>query len=167
MVTRAPLSRERLLEILNRVLDPEVPALSVVELGIVRDVRYEGAGVVVDITPTYSGCPAMRVIESEIQSALEADGIAPVTVNTIYSPAWTTEWMSDEAKEKLRAYGIAPPAHSEGSELVTLFRRTSAPPCPHCGSHHTELRSEFGSTACKAICFCRECRQPFEHFKAI
>ena len=167
MVTRALLSREQLFEILDRVLDPEVPALSVVELGIVRDVRYDGPGVVVDVTPTYSGCPAMRVIESEIQAALEASGVAPVTVNTIYSPAWTTDWMSDDAKAKLRAYGIAPPAHAEGSGLVTLFRRTAAPQCPHCGSRHTELRSEFGSTACKAICVCLECRQPFEHFKAI
>jgi ring-1,2-phenylacetyl-CoA epoxidase subunit PaaD len=167
VVTRAPLSRAALLEILGRVLDPEVPALSVVELGIVRDVRYEGTGVVVDVTPTYSGCPAMREIESEIQSTLEAHGVSPVRVNTIHSPPWTTDWMSDDAKAKLRAYGIAPPAHSEGSGLVALFRRTSAPPCPHCGSLHTEMRSEFGSTACKAICFCLECRQPFEHFKPI
>jgi ring-1,2-phenylacetyl-CoA epoxidase subunit PaaD len=154
--------------VLERVMDPEVPVLSVVELGIVRDVRVDDRTVTVVITPTYSGCPAMHAIEADITSALRAAGAADVRIETIYAPAWTTDWMSDDAKEKLRAYGIAPPARTEtGEELIPLMRRAAAVRCPYCSSTATEVRSEFGSTACKSIWVCHGCEQPFEQFKAI
>ena len=145
---------------------PEVPVISVVELGIVRDVAIDGDAVTVTITPTYSGCPAMREIERDIVTALEARGFARVAVRTTYTPAWTTAWIDAEAREKLRAYGIAPPGPVEGPDIIPLRRRRVVP-CPYCGSDRTTLRSEFGSTACKAIHFCDACRQPFEEFKAI
>jgi len=152
------------------VLDPEVPVLSVVELGIVRDVEFDGAAPVVVVTPTYSGCPAMQMIEDDILAALRAHGYAGARVRTTFSPPWTTDWMSDEAKEKLRGYGIAPPRRTApGGELVPLLRRRPAAsvPCPYCGSQATTLRSEFGSTACKSMHYCDACHQPFEEFKAI
>ena len=167
MVARAVPSREELLAILNEVKDPEVPAVSVVELGIVRDVAATEAGVEVTITPTYSGCPAMREIESDIRDALAGHGLGPVEIRVVYSPAWTTDWIGQAAKEKLEAYGIAPPGLVQRDELVTLERRTRSIRCPFCKSMETERKSEFGSTACKAIWFCRSCRQPFEEFKAI
>jgi ring-1,2-phenylacetyl-CoA epoxidase subunit PaaD len=157
-------------DVLEDVMDPEVPVLSVVELGIVRDVEVDEAGhVTVSVTPTYSGCPAMRVIERDIVEALSTAGWADATVRTVYSPAWTTDWMSSAAREKLRGYGIAPPPprSSASEELVPLRRREPTVPCPYCGSHATVMRSEFGSTACKAVMFCDHCRQPFELFKAL
>lgn len=152
------------------VMDPEVPVLSVTELGIVRDVTMDGERVTVTVTPTYSGCPAMQVIEDEILAALDAAGFHDAVVRTVYQPAWTTDWIPAEAREKLRAYGIAPPGPrdtDEGSSLVPLLRRRERVTCPYCGSRNTELRSEFGSTACKSTLVCNECRQPFEQFKAI
>jgi ring-1,2-phenylacetyl-CoA epoxidase subunit PaaD len=151
------------------VLDPEVPVLSVVDLGIVRDVREEGDVVVVDITPTYSGCPAMRVIEQDIEEALRQAGATTIRINTIFQPAWTTDWISEDARERLRAYGIAPPTGRApvGGELIPLERRVRAVPCPTCGSSRTEERSEFGSTACKSIWFCTACSEPFEYLKPI
>lgn len=146
-------------DILSTVMDPEVPALSVVDLGIVRDVDVADDGsVTVSITPTYSGCPAMGVIEDDIVAALRAGGYPDVRVRTVYAPAWTTDWISAEAREKLTAYGIAAP------ELVPLQRRVA---CPFCGSRETTMRSEFGPTACKAVMYCNACEQPFELFKAI
>jgi ring-1,2-phenylacetyl-CoA epoxidase subunit PaaD len=162
------LTRDDLWRALEAVLDPEVPALSVVDLGIVRDVRVDGDRVEVDITPTYSGCPALEVMRRDIAAALSRAGARHVVVNTVFQPAWTTDWMSESARERLRAYGIAPPrvvVHDAG-ELIPL-RRVSAVPCPFCGSTSTELRSAFGSTACKALHYCSACRQPFEEFKAI
>ena len=161
------LSRERVLEVLNEVMDPEVPVISVVELGIVRDVAVTGDRVSVTVTPTYSGCPAMKVIEDDIRTALTSAGAALVDVRTVYSPAWTTDWIGDDAKEKLRAFGIAPPGPAPSSDLVVLTRRQAAVACPYCGSTRTRLQSEFGSTACKAIHVCDECRQPFDEFKAL
>lgn len=169
MVTRAIPTRDEVLAILDGVMDPEVPVLSVRELGIVRDVSVDDAGaVVVTVTPTYSGCPAIRVIEQDISGALHEAGIADVRVQTTYTPAWTTDWIPPEAKAKLKAYGIAPPgrADSDGG-LVQLMRVRAAAQCPYCDSYATEVRSEFGSTACKSVCWCRACRQPFEEFKAI
>jgi ring-1,2-phenylacetyl-CoA epoxidase subunit PaaD len=167
VVKRAVPSRDELFSILDTVMDPEVPVLSVVELGIVRDVVATDEGAVVTVTPTYSGCPAMREIESEIQRALEEQGIGPVTIRTTYAPAWTTDWISPEGRAKLEAYGIAPPERVETGELIQLSRRALTVRCPYCKSVQTEQKSEFGSTACKSIWFCRECRQPFEQFKAI
>jgi ring-1,2-phenylacetyl-CoA epoxidase subunit PaaD len=140
--------------------------LSVVELGIVRDVELDGDAVTVVVTPTYSGCPAVRVIEDDIVAALTAGGYLGARVRTTFAPAWTTEWIGPTAREKLRAYGIAPPGPATVDELVPLLRRAPSVACPYCGSARTELRSEFGSTACKATLYCRACRQPFEQFKA-
>ena len=167
MVRRALPSREELFEILGTVKDPEVPVLSVVELGIVRDAVASDAGVVVTITPTYSGCPAMHEIEMEIRRALAAEALGPVEIRTTYSPAWTTDWISAPAREKLEAYGIAPPGPADSVELVPLRRRGAAIRCPYCKSNDVEQKSVFGSTACKSIWYCNACRQPFEEFKAI
>jgi ring-1,2-phenylacetyl-CoA epoxidase subunit PaaD len=168
-VTRAslPLTRDRALAVLDAVMDPEVPVLSVVELGIVRAVEVEDDRVTVTITPTYSGCPAMRAIEQDIEQALLAHGATSVDIDISYTPEWTTDWMPAAAREKLRAYGIAPPGPADHEALVSIGRRRAAVRCPYCGSVATELRSEFGSTACKAIHVCRSCQQPFEEFKAI
>jgi ring-1,2-phenylacetyl-CoA epoxidase subunit PaaD len=167
VVIRAVPSRADVLAILDEVKDPEIPVVSVVELGIVRDVEVTPDAVVVTITPTYSGCPAMREIESDIARALDEHGIAPVELRTTYQPAWTTDWIAPAAREKLEAYGIAPPGPAAASELVAIGKRVAAVPCPYCKSPSTERKSEFGSTACKAIWFCRSCRQPFEEFKAL
>ena len=163
----APQTPESVRAILATVMDPEVPVLSVIELGIVRDVAVTDALVTITLTPTYSGCPAMHEIESDIRSALAAHGATQVEIKTVYAPAWTTDWIPDEAKEKLRAYGIAPPERAEQGGLVTLTRRRDPVACPYCGSKDTELKSEFGSTACKSINVCRACKQPFEQFKSI
>jgi ring-1,2-phenylacetyl-CoA epoxidase subunit PaaD len=162
-------TRDEILAILDTVMDPEVPVLSVRELGIVRDVRIAADGAVsVVVTPTYSGCPAIRVIEQDIERALHDGGIADVRIETVYTPAWTSDWIPDEARVKLKAYGIAPPAPALSSgDLVQLLRAPRAPQCPYCDSRDTEVRSEFGSTACKSICWCRSCGQPFEEFKGI
>lgn len=169
MVARAAPSRDELLAVLDTVMDPEVPVLSVRELGIVRDVEVDEEGsVTVVVTPTYSGCPAIRVIEQDILSALERVGCRDARVRTVYAPAWTTDWIAPTAKAKLKTYGIAPPGRvpADGA-LVQLLRARPAVQCPYCDGYETEVRSEFGSTACKAVCWCRSCRQPFEEFKAI
>lgn len=166
-MTRAPLSRSEVFEVLATVPDPEVPAISVVDLGIIRDVVIGEHDIEVTVTPTYSGCPAMREIEMDIRTALQNAGAESVSIRTVYAPAWTTDWMSDAAREKLRAYGIAPPGPAEQGGLITLTRRTAPVACPFCGSSNTRLQSEFGSTACKAIHVCHNCHQPFDEFKAI
>ena len=166
MVARALPSRSDVLAVLDGVMDPEVPVLSVRELGIVRDVSVDDAGsVTVTVTPTYSGCPAIQVIEDDIIAALHSAGVADVQVRTIYAPAWTTDWIAPEARAKLKAYGIAPPGPSEIGGLVQLMRARAAVQCPYCDSLDTEVRSEFGSTACKSVQWCRACGQPFEGFK--
>ena len=155
---------------LGSVLDPEVPVLSVVDLGIVRDVAVDERGAVtVTVTPTYSGCPAVQVIERDILAALAAHGVSDARVRTVFSPPWTSDWIPAEARARLKAYGIAPPgpAPADDDVLVQLHRRRATPSCPFCDSARTELRSEFGSTACKSIGYCTDCRQPFEIFKAI
>ena len=167
MVAAAAARRDEVLALLDRVMDPEVPVLSVVELGIVRDVEIDGDAVTVVVTPTYSGCPAIRVIEEDIITALDAGGFPGARVRTTFAPVWTTDWIGAAAREKLRAYGIAPPGAAAVDELVPLLRRMPTVACPYCGSARTELRSEFGSTACKSTLYCLECRQPFEQFKAI
>jgi ring-1,2-phenylacetyl-CoA epoxidase subunit PaaD len=171
MVSANTVTREEILEILSQVKDPEIPIIDIVELGIVRDVAIDGDAIRVDITPTYSGCPAMQVIEREVVATLAAHGYNGARINTVYSPAWTTDWITDEAKDKLREYGIAPPRHASDSaggiaELVSLRRAQPTVECPFCGSANTLLKSEFGSTACKSIHFCNSCHQPFDHFKA-
>jgi ring-1,2-phenylacetyl-CoA epoxidase subunit PaaD len=152
--------------ILAQVVDPEVPVLTVLDLGIVRKVEEGADGVTVTITPTYTGCPAMDVISTEIRAALQRNGFPQVNVRTVLSPAWTTDWITDEAKEKLRVYGISPPAHTTADKHV-LFGKGKAAKCPRCGSEHTEMISNFGSTACKALWKCEDCKEPFDYFKCI
>ena len=161
------LTREEVFDILQGVPDPEVPVISVVELGVVRDVEITPDAVCVTMTPTYSGCPALREMEADIRSALQARGVERVEVRTVLSPAWTTDWIGPEAREKLRRYGIAPPGRAEPQGLVSLTRARPPVACPFCGSTDTRLQSEFGSTACKAIHSCNSCRQPFDEFKAL
>ena len=157
---------EQVLDLLQSVKDPEVPVLSVVELGVVRSAEVEGETVTVTITPTYSGCPALHVMEAEIRAALLAGGFREVEVRTVYAPAWTTDWIPPEAREKLRAYGIAPPGAAPGPGLVSLAPTVRTITCPFCGSANTTRESEFGPTACKSLHVCRSCQQPFEHLKA-
>jgi len=165
-VTIAEPRREQILAWLDEVKDPEVRVLSIRELGVLRDVEIVADEVVIVLTPTYSGCPAMHAMEQDVVESLRRRGVDRVRVRTVYSPAWTTDWMSDDAKAKLEAYGIAPPNRVEQDDLIPL-RRRAAIACPYCKSVNTTLRSEFGSTACKAIHFCHACHQPFEQFKAI
>lgn len=153
-------------DILGRVPDPEIPAISVTELGIVRDVRAADDGVDVVVTPTYSGCPATEAIERSIREALAAGGARAVRVRQQLSPAWSTDWISEEARERLRAYGIAPPGKCAAPSVQPLsFVPRVA--CPRCDSADTERLSQFGSTACKALYRCRACREPFEYFKPL
>ena len=154
---------------LGEVADPEIPVISVVDLGIVRDVAFEDGECVVTITPTYSGCPAMQVIADAVREALQDHGLEQVRIVSRLSPAWTTDWMSDAGKAALKGYGIAPPVQQaiDISGLHAGIRRRAAPQvnCPHCGSPHTQLTSEFGSTPCKALYKCLDCREPFDYFK--
>ncbi|WP_426412717.1 1,2-phenylacetyl-CoA epoxidase subunit PaaD [Bradyrhizobium ganzhouense] len=144
------------------VVDPEIPVLTIADLGVLRDVVLDGDHVEVAITPTYSGCPAMNMIALEIELALERAGFREPKVRTVLSPAWTTDWMSEEGRRKLHAYGIAPP--QAASSRRALFGE-QAVACPQCGSEMTELLSEFGSTSCKALWRCKSCREPFDYFK--
>jgi ring-1,2-phenylacetyl-CoA epoxidase subunit PaaD len=163
--TAAIMDRQQIWDLLATVQDPEVPVLSVIDLGIVRDIRLEGDAVEVIITPTYSGCPAMDVITMNIKLALAGRGFSKVTVTSVLSPAWTTEWMSEEGREKLKAYGIAPPNALQQVCDPKLFAADEAVQCPHCNSYHTHRVSEFGSTACKSLYQCDDCREPFDYFK--
>ncbi len=150
---------------LEAVPDPEIPVISVVDLGIVRRVEFQGQTCVVTITPTYSGCPAMPEIENDINRVLSAKGLADVRVVATLSPAWTTDWMSERGREALRSYGIAPPLE-RAVDVSGLLRRDEPPvPCPQCGSPRTRLISRFGSTSCKALYRCNACGEPFDYFK--
>ena len=155
---------------LAAIPDPEIPVISLVELGVVRDVAWRDDQLVVTLTPTYSGCPATEVIESSIVAALEAEGLGPVRVEMRRAPAWTTDWMSEKGRRRLREYGIAPPGPVVAAATAPL-RFVPRPPrplaCPRCESYDTERISAFGATACKALWRCRACREPFEHFKPI
>jgi ring-1,2-phenylacetyl-CoA epoxidase subunit PaaD len=155
--------------VLDGVPDPEVPALSLPDLGIVREIQLRDDGLEVVLTPTYNGCPATEVIERSVVDALDAAGLGPTRVSMRRAPAWTTDWMSDEGRRKLRDYGIAPPgpvAPGAGAP-IRIVRRQAAVACPRCASTDTERLSAFGSTACKALYRCLACREPFEHFKPI
>lgn len=154
--------RRRAWDAAASVVDPEIPVLTIADLGVLRDVVLDGGHVEVAITPTYSGCPAMNMIALEIELALERAGFSRPNVRTVLSPAWTTDWMSGEGRRKLHAYGIAPPQAS-GSRRALFGEQSVA--CPQCGSDRTELLSEFGSTSCKALWRCKACREPFDYFK--
>ncbi len=154
--------RDRAWAAASAVVDPELPALTIADLGVLRGVSVTDGAVEVAITPTYSGCPAMQVIALDIMTALEQAGIAGARVRTVLSPAWTTAWLTADARRKLLEDGIAPPLDAPGRGA--LFG-TAAPACPRCGSAATERLAEFGSTACKALWRCTACREPFDHFK--
>jgi ring-1,2-phenylacetyl-CoA epoxidase subunit PaaD len=147
---------EQVREVLAQVPDPEIPVLTIEDLGVLREVQVDGDEVVVTITPTYSGCPAMDEIRADVERVLREQGWR-ATVRTVLSPAWTTDWMTEDGKRKLREFGIAPPG------LLTVRPYV---PCPQCGSGDTEELTRFGSTSCKAMWRCRSCREPFDHFKA-
>ncbi|MCF6507235.1 phenylacetate-CoA oxygenase subunit PaaJ [Blastococcus sp. MG754426] len=156
----------------GQVTDPELPTLTLADLGVLRDVRTEADGaVVVEITPTYSGCPAMGVMRADLLRALHEAGFGDVDVRTVLSPAWTSDWISAEGRRKLAAAGIAPPGsapvRTDGPVPLQLGPPRRTADCPLCGSPDTEELSEFGSTACKALRRCRSCREPFEHVKEI
>jgi ring-1,2-phenylacetyl-CoA epoxidase subunit PaaD len=146
--------------VLDEVVDPEIPVLTIADIGILRDVAVEDGRVVVTITPTYSGCPAMDVIRAEVGQALERAGYGDAEVRTVFSPAWTTDWMSEAGKRKLAEFGIAPPHPVAVTERPPVL-------CPRCRSEETHVVSEFGSTACKALLVCDRCGEPFDYFKEI
>lgn len=158
---------DRIWSVLENVPDPEIPVISVVELGVVRDVTLEDGSVQVTITPTYTGCPAMNVFEEDIVSTLKNEGYPNVSIKTTYSPAWTTDWLSAEARQKLKDYGIAPPMEGTVDKNALFQEGEKKVPCPYCDSEDTKLTSQFGSTACKALHFCNGCQQPFEYFKCL
>ena len=160
VIARAGGLRGRIFDILSQVPDPEIPVVSVVDLGIVRDVREDPASVV--ITTTYSGCPATQFIQTEIRKALDQAGLKDVNIEMALSPPWTTEWISEEGRRKLEAYGIAPPPRGSGAASL---KNAQPATCPRCGSIKTREVSRFGSTPCKALWQCETCREPFDRFK--
>jgi ring-1,2-phenylacetyl-CoA epoxidase subunit PaaD len=161
----APATSQQILALLESVADPEIPALSVVDLGIVRDIAITADGVEVSVAPTYTGCPATEVIEQMIAAKLERNGIGNVTIKRVLSPPWTTDWLSESGRRKLEAYGIAPPAGSAGKR--SLLAPEPGIHCPRCSTDRTTRISEFGSTPCKASYKCDECLEPFEYFKCL
>jgi ring-1,2-phenylacetyl-CoA epoxidase subunit PaaD len=170
----AHITRERVLEWLGEVMDPEVPVVSVVDLGIVRDVQWQADTTdwAVIVTPTYSGCPATEVIAASIRDTLRSHGMGEVQVRTRLAPAWTTDWMTPKGREALRGYGIAPPVlrapgagNNQVIDITALMPHRTTVPCPRCSSRKTRLLSQFGSTACKALYQCSDCLEPFDYFK--
>jgi ring-1,2-phenylacetyl-CoA epoxidase subunit PaaD len=164
----AVITKEQVYDWLSSVTDPEVPVLTITDLGIVRDVhlKQRDSGdqeAIIVITPTYSGCPAMDVIALNIRMALLSRGIKHITIENQLSPAWTTDWMTEDGKRKLKEYGIAPPVRKTVNTL-DLFEEDTVP-CPRCGSEDTSLSSQFGPTSCKSLYRCNSCKEPFEHFK--
>ena len=160
------INKEKILSILEKVTDPEIPVLSIIDLGIVRDVEIDSFNKIkIIITPTYTGCPAMDVINMNIRMALFEHGFKNFEIESVLSPAWTTDWMSEKGKEKLMTYGIAPPKPVPVVCTPDAFQKEEAIQCPHCNSYHTKLVSRFGATACKALYKCEECKEPFEYFK--
>ncbi|MBC7935840.1 MAG: phenylacetate-CoA oxygenase subunit PaaJ [Rhizobacter sp.] len=158
-------AEKKIWSLLANITDPEVPVLTILDLGIVRSVEITDTGIDIVITPTYSGCPAMDMIATNIRMELLAAGYEKISVKNILSPAWTTEWMTQAGKEKLKAYGIAPPSDKQQVCSSGLFSPNEAIQCPQCNSYHTQRISEFGSTACKALYQCIDCREPFDYFK--
>lgn len=158
-----PLTLKKIKEVLSNVFDPEIPVLSIIDLGILRNIKSENGILVVEITPTYNGCPAMNVIEWNIQAALEEAGIEHFKIKTILDPAWTTDWMSEQGKIKLQEYGIAPPQTK--ARIRKMFDSEESIVCPRCLSNQTRLVSEYGSTACKSMYQCKACLEPFDYFK--
>lgn len=158
------ITEEGVWQLLEEVADPEVPVLSIIDLGIVRAVKVENNNIIITITPTYSGCPAMDVISMDIRLKLMEKGFRNVSIQQQLSPAWTTDWMSEGGKRKLKHFGIAPPNPKQQFCTSEMFREETVP-CPRCDSYHTELISQFGSTACKSMYRCLDCKEAFDHFK--
>ncbi|HTE27937.1 1,2-phenylacetyl-CoA epoxidase subunit PaaD [Flavitalea sp.] len=155
----------RIWNLLAQINDPELPVLSIVDLAIVRDVKEVEGSFEIIITPTYSGCPAMDVIAMEIRAVLLTNGIGDFKLTTVFSPAWTTDWMSEEGKLKLKSYGIAPPTPGQSVCDSRMFHLEEAIQCPLCNSYNTRMISQFGSTACKSLYQCNDCKEPFDYFK--
>lgn len=151
---------------LHEIPDPEIPVIDIVELGVIREINALSDSIEVIITPTYSGCPAMKQMEDDIKKKLAEKGYKEVKIKTIFNPPWTTDWITDEAKEKLNKYGIAPPEHSSIDKAVLLGKERIVK-CPRCASINTKIISQFGSTACKALYQCTDCLEPFDYFKCI
>ena len=164
-MTTHQIDKKTIYSYLEEINDPEVPVLSIIDLGIVRDVKMNNEELEVIITPTYTGCPAMDMISATIKIQLATLGFKKVKITQVLSPAWTTEWMSEEGKRKLKEYGIAPPNPKQQVCDQKLFAEAEAVQCPHCNSYHTHRISEFGSTACKALYQCDDCKEPFDYFK--
>jgi len=161
------ISKEQILSLLSEIPDPEIPVISIIELGVIRDITIiDNTSISLKITPTYSGCPAMKQIEDDVRKKLTENGFTIITIITIYSPPWTTDWITAEAKEKLRKYGIAPPENTT-EDKSWLTGKIKSIACPRCKSQNTKLISQFGSTACKALYQCSECLEPFDYFKCI
>lgn len=160
------LTKENIFSVLNEIPDPEIPVISIVDLGVIRDIDVQQKNVTVTITPTYSGCPAMKRIEDDVTQRLKAEGFEEVKITTIYNPPWTTDWLSVEAKIKLQNYGIAPP-EERTSDKSFLTGRQKQITCPRCKSKNTLMVSQFGSTACKALYKCNDCLEAFDYFKCI
>ncbi|MBS1773045.1 MAG: phenylacetate-CoA oxygenase subunit PaaJ [Bacteroidetes bacterium] len=155
-------TRQEILGYLSEIADPEIPVITIEEIGMLRDVNISDQGCEVILTPTYTGCPAMGIIEADIKALLHEKGIEQVTVKMVYNPAWTTDWISEEAKIKMNKYGIAPPKHSSCGSVADAEKHVH---CPRCDSQDTEVVSRFGATACKALYKCNSCKEPFEYFK--
>ncbi len=152
---------------LSEIPDPEIPVITIIELGVVRNVELTEDSAIITITPTYTGCPAMKMFEDEIVKKLNKEGIDNVKIKMVYSPAWTTAWMTAEAKEKLKKYGIAPPVDGTEDKGILFESGPKVVLCPRCNSKNTKLKNQFGSTACKALYSCNDCFEPFEYFKCI
>ena len=168
MVAASTIQEKKIWQILETVYDPEVPVLTITDLGIVRNIvisPLEDRGIEVIITPTYTGCPAMDMIAMNIRLAMIENGYSKVKITSVLSPAWTTDWMSEAGKSKLKEYGIAPPNPKQQVCDDKLFAEAEGVQCPHCNSYHTNRISEFGSTACKALYQCSDCKEPFDYFK--
>ncbi len=158
-------SKEQIYNWLEEVSDPEIPVLSVIDLGVVRDAKNIDGEWLITITPTYSGCPAMKTMEEDILSKLKTKGIDSARVELVLAPAWSTDWLSENGRVKLREYGIAPPEHEVDKSV--LFAAPTIVPCPKCHSKNTRMVSQFGSTACKAMYQCNDCQEPYDYFKCL
>jgi ring-1,2-phenylacetyl-CoA epoxidase subunit PaaD len=151
-------------QVLNTIADPEIPVVSLVELGIAREVQIDGESVIVTITPTFAGCPAMHAMREEIVEKLRSIGVMQIDIRTVLNPPWTSEWLSDEVRAKLKQFGLAPPPHHAGDIELALQEIVA---CPHCGSKDTVLDNLFGPTLCRSLHYCHACRQSFERFKPL
>ena len=158
-------TREQIYNWLEEVSDPEIPVLSVIDLGVVRDAQVIDGEWLITITPTYSGCPAMKTMEEDILSKLKEKGIDSARVDLVLAPAWSTDWLSENGRIKLHEYGIAPPEHKVDKSV--LFAEPTVVPCPKCHSRNTRMVSQFGSTACKALYQCNDCQEPYDYFKCL